>query len=341
MTNAFSVLSLKRNRSSSNNNKGPVSKLSKIKSGLSKLTNSITHHETLDNRRTSFIGLFQYFRNNEEQKGIFDSDRHYEYNQYHNIKKNQKKQDMEINIHTLPIHATPKLTSILIKRSGTTPSSLSQSKKYNVNPKRTRAYSNATLSNMTINSEDLTAKEFANIAGIRILPEQKDQEQEGQEEQEEDEENEDGGRKFSTEDLVMHTVSSNYTTSSYFQDNSFTCCLPTTNELKIWDNKFWFHPEETACRKDTTTITATVSSSSSLDRKLSIKSTSEPPILHELRRMGTRNSEKDACVIKKGRFEIQLNSSSVSTPTTTTMTTIDQTSLDRTIKWKRKEKNPL
>ncbi|KAG2233878.1 hypothetical protein INT48_005219 [Thamnidium elegans] len=276
MTNAFSVLSLKRNRSSSNNNKGPVSKLSKIKSGLSKLTNSITHHETLDNRRTSFIGLFQYFRNNEEQKGIFDSDRHYEYNQYHNIKKNQKKQDMEINIHTLPIHATPKLTSILIKRSGTTPSSLSQSKKYNVNPKRTRAYSNATLSNMTINSEDLTAKEFANIA----------------------------------EDLVMHTVSSNYTTSSYFQDNSFTCCLPTTNELKIWDNKFWFHPEETACRKDTTTITATVSSSSSLDRKLSIKSTSEPPILHELRRMGTRNSEKDACVIKKGRFEIQLNSSS-------------------------------
>lgn len=338
MTNAFSVLSLKRNRSSSNNNKGPVSKLSKIKSGLSKLTNSITHHETLDNRRTSFIGLFQYFRNNEEPKGTFDSDRHYEYNQYHNIKRNQRKQDMEINIHTLPIHATPKLQSILIKRSGTTPSALSQSKKYNVNPKRTRAYSNATLSNMTINSEDLTAKEFANIAGIRILPEQPDGEdgEDGEEEQVQDQEQErvqeeEGIRKFSTEDLVMHTISSNYTTSSYFQDNSLTCSLQTTNELKIWDNQFWFHPEETSCRKDPTLTSSTV-----LDRKVSIKSTSEPPILHELRRMGTRNSEKDACVIKKGRFEIQLNSS------LSTSTTIDQTVLDRTtIKWKRKEKNPL
>ncbi|KAI9255409.1 hypothetical protein EDC94DRAFT_617582 [Helicostylum pulchrum] len=253
---------------------------------------------------------------------------------------------MEINIHTLPIHATPKLTSILIKRSGTTPSALSQSKKYNVNPKRTRAYSNATLSNMTINSEDLTAKEFANIAGIRILPEQPDGEQEHElEEQEQEDGEEEGGRKFSTEDLVMHTISSNYTTSSYFQDNSLTCSLQTTNELKIWDNQFWFHPEETACRKDTT-LTSTISSNSTstrtsiLDRKLSIKSASEPPILHELRRMGTRNSEKDACIIKKGRFEIQLNSS-VSTPTITTTATTDKTSLDRTIKWKRKEKNPL
>lgn len=337
MAIAFSVLSLKRNRSTSNN-KESVSKLSKLKSGFSIFTKighvkSHHHDQTSDNsRRTSFIGLLQYFRSNEDHKGTYDSDSHYEYNRYHNIKKNQQ-QEMERNIHTLPINATPKLTSILIKRSGTTPSSLQHiHQQQPIINKRARSYSNATISNMTINSEDLTAKEFADIAGIRILPEE-DQ------------------RKFSqegcSEDLIMNTISSlsHYTTSSMFDQESqsiasYTSLQTNSNELKIWDNEFWFHPEVETSRS------AMQLQAADLDRKLSISSTKliEPPILHELRRMGTRNSEKDHCVIKKGRFEIQLGAAIDNIESIVDNNNNDSSTLSFSdpgvLEWKRKGKKP-
>lgn len=292
----FSVLSLKRNRSSSHNERVVSSKLSKIKSGLSKLTSSIITHPQQepisDTRRTSFIGLFQYFRpvsstpqqQQQVTTSLYDHDQHYEYTHYHNR-------------HTLPTHTTPKLTGILIKRSDTTPTSTTHHKQTN---KRSRAQSN-----LTVNSEDLTAKEFANIAGIRILPEVTTTSSSLEQQ-----------RKFTIidEDLELHTITSNYYTTL------------SLNEFNIWDNQFWSHPhhhtEEQHQQQD--------------DRNLLPPIIVDPPILHELRRMGTTEKE---CVIKKGRFEIQLNSALTTSTTNNNITA--RTEGTSFIQWKRKEKLPL
>ncbi|KAG2198844.1 hypothetical protein INT47_000760 [Mucor saturninus] len=283
MAIAFSVLSLKRNRS---NSKESVSKkFSKLKSGFSLFGSNRKKHEVTDNtpRRTS---LFQYFRNHDMggQAKDYAGDRHYEYNRYHHLKE-------ERNMHTLPTHVAPKLTSILIKRSGTTPSCIQHIHQHT--PMRKRTCSNATISNMTINSEDLTAKEFADIAGIRILPE---------EEAEEAEEAEDKAAASAVASFEAATAASRKLTAE--EDDtmeSSSSCMEESLSFQIWDNAFWFLPEVKESRP-----------TAHLDRKASVASNAknliEPPILHELRRMGTHKSEKDntSCVIKKGRFEIQL-----------------------------------
>lgn len=302
-----------------------MSKLSKFKSGFSIFSRKESDN---NNRRTSFIGLFQYFRSNEDHKGTtYASDSHYEYNQYHNLKKNG--QEIERNVHTLPINVAPKLTSILIKRSGTTPSSMQHIHQHPVIHRRGRTYSNATISNMTINSEDLTAKEFADIAGIRILPEEEDPRKFSQE--------------GSSEDVVMTTISSltHYAGLSIFDAESMSSytSIPNNNKngLKIWDNEFWFHPEVTTSRS------VQAQQHADLDRKLSISSIKliEPPILHELRRMGTRNSEKDHCVIKKGRFEIQLGTDDIVDAITTNDSSTLSFSDPGVLEWKRKGKKPV
>ncbi|KAI9354925.1 hypothetical protein BD770DRAFT_411938 [Pilaira anomala] len=316
----FSVLSLKRNRSSSHNDRAVSSKLSKIKSGLSKLTSSIITHPQQepisDTRRTSFIGLFQYFRpvsstqqqQQQQQQGttnLFDHDRHYEYTHYHNR-------------HTLPTHTTPKLTGILIKRSDTTPTSTTHHKQTN---KRSRAQSN-----LTVNSEDLTAKEFANIAGIRILPEITTTSSLEQQQQQQ--------RKFTIvdEDLELNTIASNYYTTL------------SLNEFNIWDNQFWSHPHphHPHHHPEVQQPQQQQQQQQQDDRDLLPSSIIvDPPILHELRRMGTTEKE---FVIKKGRFEIQLNS----TTTTTNNNNNNNNNITTTrtegasfIQWKRKEKLPL
>jgi hypothetical protein len=365
MTSAFSVLSLKRNRStnkpfSSSTTTEPVTKLSKLKSGFSTLSKKLLsdhHHDSgSTTKRISscflMIGLFQYLRSNEDhqikssksststtelkRKATFDSDRNYEYNQYHSRKNFVEE---ERNMHTLPIASSPsKLTSILIKRSCTNPTTsyrqvIQQHQQAatvdkansTISARRKRTWSNATVSNMTINSEDLTAKEFADIAGIRILPEDEDyvetEEQQMRRYNDQDE---------SEEDFIVHTVSSRYTTQNHHERSSLISYASltshsTTSKLKIWDSEFWLNPEEvTASRSNSTSKKdaiegpAVVAVTTELSRKPSATLTAkklviidnEPPILHELRRI---NSEKknDHCVIKKGRFEIQLGTVAV------------------------------
>lgn len=338
MAIAFSVLSLKRNRSTSKahsfTNVEPVSKLSKLKSGFSlfsKITQSLSQE---DSHKRS--GLFQYFRNNSNNdydKKAYDNDRHYEYNHYYSTKKSDHEKR---NIHTLPTATTKKLTGILIKRSGTNPTTIAfkhfdepenSHHQFSSSRGRHRTYSNATISNMTINSEDLTAKEFADITGIRILPEENSIEDdieviEGYRRDIDREQ-----RRFSQdEDVIMNnaTISSRYTNDhherlSVLSCTSFQSYSTQNNKLKIWDNEFWSHPElptmatvsrsNTTCSTNAGKTTALSMSDGGLNRKLSTRSTttthlSEPPILHELRRMNTTGN--DTNFIKKGRFEIHL-----------------------------------
>lgn len=371
MTNAFSVLSLKRNRSTSTSkahsvgSSEPVSKLSRLKSGLnifSKISDAIAQHQQDSQfnsytKRTSFVGILQYFRNDQDtrnksrlqRKATYDSDGYYEYHQYHQ-KLNRKQTDArqaERNIHTLPTPQAKKLTSILIKRSGTNPMSQQQQQQkqpqqYHHQPQLTKVSSrrsNAThvsTSNITINSEDLTAKEFADIAGIRILPE----DDSGEEEERYDDDPDNLiaiERKFSNgtstdDDIHMHTVS---TTSKSYMDYldehhrlsviSYVSLqsYSTSSKPKIWDNEFWLNPEDhhhyqqqnkmsrsnsAATHRSIHTTSNESTAKKRLDRKPSTVVVVEPPILHELR---TRNSEKKMdqnshCVIKKGRFEIHL-----------------------------------
>lgn len=390
MTNAFSVLSLKRNRStnksfSSSHTTEPVTKLSKLKSGFSIFSRKLLshHHDHTTNSSTKtkrsstasilIVGLFQYFRSTEDhrisksnsscnssssttelkRKATFDSDRNFEYNHYYNRKNVE-----ESNIHALPITTSnSKLTSILIKRSDTNPSypqrSVNQQKQQQqysssslskanstMSAHRKRSWSNATISNMTINSEDLTAKEFADIAGIRILPE------DGNLEEEEDD---NAVRKYidqeedDDEDFIMNTASSRYTTPHdnrlSFISYASLASHSTSSKLKIWDNEFWLNPEVVTA---TTTAAASVNSRSnsanikemateasnastipninSLERSSSVTIATtkkvvviddEPPILHELRRISSE--KKEHCVIKKGRFEIQLGAVAATT----------------------------
>jgi hypothetical protein len=327
MTNAFSVLSLKRNRSTStthtkaNSYSEPISKLSKLKSGFSifsKITDVLqpTNYEQRENKRT-WIGLLRYFRTSTEKddqhnrrlrrKATYDSDSYYEYHHYR--KKNRQK--IERNIHTLPRTHTKKLTGILIKQSDTNPpQQTSQPQLTKINSRRSNA-THISVSNLTVNSENLTAKEFADIAGIRILPEVEDDPMDG------------CSSKF-TEDMHTRTVS---TAKSFLDDDSVISCISIQeSKPKIWDNEFWQNPENNH---------QLVSRNNSTMTRRSSKPTNavvvEPPILHELRRMSTRNNEDPQhCVIKKGRFEVQLGDM-------TTNNTDQQ--IDGVLEWKRKRKD--
>jgi hypothetical protein len=264
MTNAFSVLSLKRNRSTSTckSTSEPVSKLSRLKSGFSifsKFTTQPHQHSTKknENKHNSFIDFFnQYFRTIDgtvhnhsrlRRKNTYESDKNYEYNQYRReARKKKLALNAERNVYTVP---TPKkLKSILIKQSAI--------------PIR-NANNSATL---TTHSEDLTAKQFADIAGIHILPE--------------------------LDDAMSSQIDDPITVISHVSQRSEV-------QPKIWENDFWHTPEETVSRNN------------SLRREPVLDSgpycSVEPPILHELRRMGTCGSDKSG-VIKKGRFEIHLES---------------------------------
>ncbi|KAI8075481.1 uncharacterized protein B0P05DRAFT_588513 [Gilbertella persicaria] len=155
--------------------------------------------------------IFNYFcKTNTHDRSIFESDGYYEYQAFYRNKKSTDKQ----------------LTGILINETW--------------NPQQ---------STITVNSEDLTAKEFADIAGIRILPENE--------------------REF-TMDSMLVTMSSKRTSIS-------TCSI---KQPHIWDSEFW--------------------TPQSIMLPLS-RNNSNPPILHELRQT---NNKK---IIKKGRFEIQLD----------------------------------
>ncbi|KAF1801105.1 hypothetical protein FB192DRAFT_1260127, partial [Mucor lusitanicus] len=152
-------------------------------------------------------------------------------------------------------------------------------------------------SNITVNSEDLTAKEFADIAGIRILSEDDDHDFE-----------------HDNEDSLMRRKIYEYDASSLFEQQ----------EPQIWDQDFWQRPgggEEGA-------TLPTTSSNSIVE---------PPPILHELK----RNSQYNMAVnqdtfIKKGRFEIHLNSARSSNVIESIAAAPKIQRPDAVVEWKRK-----
>lgn len=142
-------------------------------------------------------------------------------------------------------------------------------------------------SNITVNSEDLTAKEFADIAGIRIL--------------------DDASLSCCDNDAIMHTTSTSTRSSLQGRDyshhrsmRSAASCSLLKPTPQIWDAEFWNNPDA-SCSKTTNNNDGN-----------SIKQQQQQPWLEWSRRRSTSNDSSRSrsainnCVIKKGRFEICL-----------------------------------
>ncbi|KAI8371590.1 uncharacterized protein BYT42DRAFT_580796 [Radiomyces spectabilis] len=163
-------------------------------------------------------------------------------------------------------------------------------------------------SNITTHSEDLTAKEFADIAGIKILPEDE-----------------------FDDDAVMYTASSflpfpyhhreETVNMSLYTQSSMYSHGDTLRRLQIWDPEFWINPDsgQSASSVGTSSqghIRAADHVTKHHDSGLELL-----PVSHDLRRVKTVPDEDPYHrlglqrasttmarnhVIKKGRFEIHL-----------------------------------
>ncbi|ORX53595.1 hypothetical protein DM01DRAFT_1336130 [Hesseltinella vesiculosa] len=154
------------------------------------------------------------------------------------------------------------------------------------------------VSNLTTHSEDLTAKEFADMAGITILPEDDD-----------DAFLDDAILNDSLADLVedldlgsiLHEKQS-IASSSLISRHCSMRSNKSLPRLQIWDSGFW---------------------------QTNPSSPHVPPILHELRRIQSTNLQphprlqlrrNKSCVIKKGRFLVSLETADLADPNAVSLT---------------------
>ncbi|OBZ91342.1 hypothetical protein A0J61_00605 [Choanephora cucurbitarum] len=219
-----------------------------LKYRLAKLSRKISQSVHIYNDAVDILQLFRFTSNEMKHKATYESDELYEHRAFYRNKR------FKFVDHPAFNHNTPKqLTSILIKpdRCDENKISLAQSR---------------LASSITISSENLTAKEFADIAGITILPENE--------------------REFTSleEDSIsainMDTLSSN---------NSYDLKPP-----QIWDSYFWSRPEDNLHRSNAQHIPSTLIGSTLAIEK------EEVPRLH------LAPSKSTVVIIKKGRFEICL-----------------------------------
>ncbi|CAO3652735.1 unnamed protein product [Cunninghamella echinulata] len=188
-------------------------------------------------------------------------------------------------------------------------------------------------SNMTTCSGDLSAKEFADIAGIKIISDNDD-------DNEEEEEEEDNDHYFDNEDnnntnewLFNHShISSKH--HSFLDDHDKLSMITSSSSIyshrhskrhlpHIWDSEFW---------KDPTTATTTTTPCKLKQQQIPLPEQKQnheegdnehkediPNVLYELRKMNTTSNDclkksennplrkqQSCCVIKKGRFEVSL-----------------------------------
>ncbi|KAI9270920.1 hypothetical protein EDC94DRAFT_512560 [Helicostylum pulchrum] len=180
---------------------------------LNKLTSSFhTNKKRRHTDRRSSLSIFiDYFRTEETaQDHSFANDALFEHNRY----QQQKKQQPKFNTAT-----TKTKKPINHRHTNSTPVIPTAARRNNHNKSHVRHYSHVSCissSNITVNSEDLTAKEFADIAGIRILSEQDEQ--------------------------VTHRCDEKVCT-----DYSSIYCASDGQDLaddgpQIWDNQFWQRP---------------------------------------------------------------------------------------------------
>lgn len=246
----------------------------------------------------------------------FNNDASFEHNRY-----NQQKQKRNQSSRSILLNPDQTQSAILVpcaKKS-----------------KHVRHYSHVSCisaSNITVNSENLTAKEFAEIAGIRILSEEEEEEEQYRKKK----------CTFCKKSSVISnshyttvlsstsihaghsssnhsnsssmTTHSNDTISTSGTSNSTTSNI-SPNSIKIWDSEFWKHPKKHNNDNNTTSNT----------------NNNELPIMHELKsNIPSRHSDT---YIKKGRFEITIGVDYQHHQHTNSMTTTSSSSV---IEWKRK-----
>ncbi|KAI7868187.1 hypothetical protein BDF14DRAFT_1742691 [Spinellus fusiger] len=193
-------------------------------------------------------------------------------------------------------------------------------------------------SSITINSEDLTAKEFADYTGIRILPEDETSSDTSESEKRcecDDEEDvpvlssacKGHGRHKSCDTTTMHVnEDSQISMKSYCTMHSHD--TRAFRKPQIWDSDFWRRPAveggnvaiHSADSRQLPTH-ARCSSIATTPPMLNLEHNSEPPILHTMRKLNTLSSETLGsdnvqinlshsgprnCILRKGRFEIHL-----------------------------------
>lgn len=357
MANTFSALSLKRHRSAGATSK-KESKLNAMINRLANSFHNNTNNNNKKrkqftntsgnvNRRSSLSAIIDYFRSSEEQdeQNPFANDAWFEQNRY----KQQKKTNNASAIHnehvsSLPINNNKNNTGILMKHKSpnaslfntkpqqqryhhrhtqSTQSAITTATARRKKASHIRHYSHVSCisaSNITVKSEDLTAKEFADIAGIRILSEDDDNDFENDNEYSlirkkictfcGDEENDipsliiTSNRMLRNNDINNSSV---YNRSEImidddeeeqdedlqeYDDSMF-------EEPQIWDQDFWQRPGQTEELPEPASK-ATTSNANTIE---------QPPILHELKRNSQYNMTLNQdTFIKKGRFEIHLNS---------------------------------
>ncbi|CAO3655297.1 unnamed protein product [Mucor hiemalis] len=326
MTIAFSSLSLKRNRSTSTTSKfnAIINKITSPFQGSTAATATTNHKKRRQNEnsnRRSSLSLFfiDYFRTTEDNNADhpFANDTLFEQNRYRQQKKSQQQQQQPINYTTnKPIinnqcNIYPTTTkSILLKKD---PPAFTHHRHTNSSPsaiitttnrrkkiqQHIRHYSHVSCissSNITVNSEDLTAKEFADIAGIRILSEDELVDNDITMADEFNNltthtapvkkictfcgDNEESD--IMVPSLTVSRISHNNNSSVIRSSNSSSIICPSSpedeEEPQIWDNQFWKKP---GC--------------------------GDGP-LHEYNAIKQENAQ-NTTIIKKGRFEIHISSS--------------------------------
>ncbi|CAO3650576.1 unnamed protein product [Cunninghamella blakesleeana] len=347
---ALAVFSLKRNRSGSStskiyeNNHEPVNKLSRL---FNKFTSSILYHKQQQQnkpiRRASIKKLHVIFKNeNEEPKipilNLVKEEDNLQlkrpFSQHSEIIFS-KKEKLEYDPRYLSTVQTAKngLPGILIRR----PSSLSDMRSTAATPiqyeKEINHHSALSLneeeidrqlqqhyltinsaSNMTTCSGDLSAKEFADMAGIKIISDNSDSDEDEDDNESLDKENHSEWN-FDHHDHSHHQsfLSSNISSKnhSFLTDHDKLSIHTSSSSVysnkqhkkyqpHIWDSEFWQQPSSSILKKQ-------------LQHNQDI-----PNVLYELRKLNTTSNEhlskkennplrkQRSCVIKKGRFEVSL-----------------------------------
>lgn len=293
-------------------------------------------------RRSSLSALFDYFRSSEDHP--FANDALFEQNRYKQQKdtRNASLANLELEQHQPRIQLpTKSLTSFSAAAAAPTsilkpayPSVINTKHNYHhrhtnstpvittTNARKMKAshirhYSHVSCissSNITVNSEDLTAKEFADIAGIRILSEEDDDPIESDAcsllnkkicKHCGDEEN-------NMPSLIVTSSNSshyNNANSTLSRGSIYNDIMMLDDEPQIWDTDFWQRPGERSSSSRPAT----------------------PSILHELKQNVSLSQDT---YIRKGRFEIHLSNNNTTEDAAPNKT---QQS-NPVIEWKRKSR---
>ncbi|KAI8332003.1 hypothetical protein BD560DRAFT_494091 [Blakeslea trispora] len=196
------TLSLKRNRSDITENlHEALNKVMTLRSKLAKLSKKISQSMHASSEPMDVFHLFRFASHEIKHRPTYESDELYEHKSFYKSKRFKLVDNVDLNCNH-----SKHLTSILVKNS-----------------RCNEHQSNLPENCFTMRSENLTAKEFADIAGITILPENE--------------------REFTSLD-EDHLSALNMDT--LLSSKSYTLRRP-----QIWDSDFWSRPNDNLHRSNT------------------------------------------------------------------------------------------